>query len=177
MRLKHPAASSRLSLCLLLLMMMAGGTATTARASEIDVPIARDLHADAALMRTARVPLLLIVSQSYCNYCQLLKKEIIKPMLVSGRYTDKVIIRELLIDSDESIRDFTGATVIAHDLAQRYREWLTPTVLLLDTKGNELVTRIRGINNVDYYGYYLDKAIDQARSVLSTDRAVTHISP
>ena len=112
--------------------------------------------------------LLVIVSRTDCGYCQVLKREFIRPMLISGNYTDKVLIRELLLDKDTSITDFDGTRTTASMIAQRYDEWLTPTVLFLSPSGDELTPRRRGINTVEYYGYYLDKAIDQARSALPT---------
>jgi thioredoxin-related protein len=130
------------------------------------VPQALDLQTDAARARSDRIPILLMIARSDCVYCAQLKREIIGPMLVSGRYADKVIIRELLLDDPQTIVDFNGAPVSAAELGRRYREQLTPTVLLLAADGRELVTRIRGISNIEYYGYYLDKAIGQARAAL-----------
>lgn len=159
MRAKLTLRQWLLSICLILIL-------SPVYSSEIEVPPARDLQADAAEMQAKRLPMLLIVSQSDCGYCLKLKQTIIRPMLSSGLYNDKVIIRELLMDDFEAVTDFDGSQLTGSQLAQHYQEWLTPTVLLLDFHGRELVERIRGINNVDYYGYYLDKAIEKAGRLL-----------
>lgn len=119
--------------------------------------------------RSGHVPILLVVSQADCPYCKLLKREILEPMLVSGEYDGRVLIRELLIDSERPVRDFEGRAVPPDQLARRYRARLTPTVLFLDYRGRELTERMVGINTVEFYGYYLDAAIDTARQRLGAD--------
>ena len=119
--------------------------------------------------RSGRMPILLVVSQEDCPYCELLKREILEPMLVSGEYDGRVLIRELLIDAELPVRDFDGQAVAPDALARRYRARLTPTVLFLDDRGRELTERMIGINTVDFYGYYLDAAIDSARERLRAD--------
>ncbi|MCK5361468.1 MAG: thioredoxin fold domain-containing protein, partial [Gammaproteobacteria bacterium] len=110
-----------------------------------------------------------VVSQADCPYCELLKREILEPMLISGEYDGRVLIRELLIDSELPVRDFDGQAIAPDALAQRYRARLTPTVLFLDDRGRELTKPMIGINTVDFYGYYLDAAIDVARERLRAD--------
>ncbi len=119
--------------------------------------------------RAGRLPILLLVSQSDCPYCELLKREILRPMLISGDYDGRVLIRELLIDSELPVRDFDGRAVVPDALAKRYRVRLTPTVLFLDDRGREVAERIVGINTVDFYAYYLDAAIDAAGARLAAD--------
>jgi hypothetical protein len=75
----------------------------------------------------------------------------------------------LRIDSALPLRDFDGQSVAPDALASRYRTRLTPTVLFLDDRGRELTERIIGINTVDFYGYYLDAAIDAAGEHLAAD--------
>jgi thioredoxin-related protein len=119
--------------------------------------------------RTGQMPILLVVSQADCPYCELLKREILEPMLISGEYDGRVLIRELLIDSELPVRDFDGQAIAPDALARRYRARLTPTVLFLDHRGRELTERMIGINTVDFYPYYLDAAIDAARERLRAD--------
>jgi thioredoxin-related protein len=119
--------------------------------------------------RAGRMPIVLVVSRADCPYCELLKEEILQPMLISGDYDGRVLIRELLIDSALPLRDFDGQAIAPDALASRYRTRLTPTVLFLDHRGRELTERMIGINTVDFYGYYLDAAIDAAGEHLAAD--------
>jgi thioredoxin-related protein len=121
-----------------------------------------DLQQDGLHASQRNIPLMIMFSQEDCAFCLKLTEEIINPMLISGDYTDRVLIRELMIDSGMDIIDFSGKPVNPRELFNRYRLFVTPSVLILDSSGKELAERQIGINTVDYYGYYLDQAIDKA---------------
>jgi hypothetical protein len=130
------------------------------------VVLERDLQALGSLARKRQLPIMLIVSASDCSFCERLKQTIIEPMNRSGRYVDTVLIREWMIDASRPVRDFNGDTVTGQAVAMRYQASVTPTVLLLSPDGEELAKRLVGINNVDFYGWYLDQAIETARDEL-----------
>ena len=160
---KHTISVRRILLTLLIGALAVSFSASAASNDNgIIVPVARDLQEDAQYNESRRLVLLLIIARTDCNYCALLKRAIIRPMIASGAYQDKVIIRELLLDDTSSVIDFDGTLTTAATIAHRYKEQLTPTVLFLSPSGVELTPRIRGINTVDYYGYYLDEAIEKA---------------
>ena len=48
------------------------------------------------------VPVVLF-SASHCGYCTIIKEEFLKPMLLSGDYVDKVLIRKLVIDGGRTL--------------------------------------------------------------------------
>ena len=121
-----------------------------------------NLKADSELARSQSVPLLVMFSQEHCAFCLKLTEEILEPMLISGDYTDRVLIRELMIDGNQDIIDFSGFSTDPREVFSRYLLYVTPSILLLDSQGKELAERQIGINTVDYYGYYLDEAINQA---------------
>lgn len=127
---------------------------------------ARELATDAAFASARGLPILLAVTRDLCSYCEQLKARILLPMLRSGEYEDRVIIRELRLDSSQTIRGFDGETTTPGRLAEAYDASFAPTVLLVDASGRELVPRMVGVNTLDMYGYYLDQAIDQAHAVL-----------
>ena len=121
-----------------------------------------NLQADSALARGRAIPLMLMFSQAYCSFCRKLTEEVLEPMLISGDYTGSVLIRELMIDANQDIIDFSGKRVAPDAVFSRYQLRVTPSVLLLDDKGTELAERQVGINTTEFYGYYLDLAIQQA---------------
>lgn len=127
----------------------------------VNVTQTTSLQDDAQLAQQKQVPLLIIFSQEYCGFCEKLKEEIIHPMLISDDYTNKVVIRELRIDG-QNINDFNGRMIGPGDIFTRYMLHVTPSLLLLDKNGDELAERQIGINTIDYYGYFLDKAIEHA---------------
>lgn len=121
-----------------------------------------DLQQDGLLAQQKKLPLMIVFSQEDCSFCIQLTEEIINPILISGDYRDRVIIRELMIDSGEDIIDFDGSPVHPREIFTRYLLYVTPSVLIMNGHGEELAERQVGINTVDYYGYYLDEAIKQA---------------
>ncbi len=126
------------------------------------VPPATDLRADASAASAAGLPMLLVVTREDCGFCALLKRTVIVPMILSGEYETRVIIRELNIDAEAPVVDFDGSRVTTFAVANRYDAVFTPTVLLVGPQGEELHDRLLGINNHEMYLYYLDQAIGLA---------------
>ena len=131
-----------------------------------------DLSEVAAAAERQGVPILLIVSQHACPFCELLKTEIIDPMRISGDYVDKVVMVEILMDAETEIRDFHGNLVRPGVIADAYKVWVTPTLLFLDHTGREIHPRTLGVNTVEMYGHYLDLSLQEAlRAVRTQDRS------
>jgi len=128
----------------------------------IEVPVATSLRAAGEAAAGRQLPILLVFSAFECPYCETLEEEFLRPMLISGEYTDKIIIRKLLLDQGAYVTDFSGNVVAVDSLASRYGVFVTPTLLFLDTRGNELAERMIGINTLEMYGGYLDECIDTA---------------
>jgi len=129
-----------------------------------EVPLVDDL---AALGRTAerrRLPIVLLVSRSDCSYCMVIKDEVLNPMMKSGEYVDTALIGELMLDAAAPLRWFDGEQGIREELASRFEADVTPTLLFLGPDGAELTPRIRGINTVELFGFYVDRAIGTART-------------
>ena len=122
----------------------------------------QDLYQEGRTAAEKRLPILIMFSMQHCPYCELIREDFLKPMLRSGDYENKVIIREIHSDSYASMRDFDGKDISVDALAHRYRASLSPTVVFLDHKGKELSKRMIGVTTVHYYGGYLDDAIDQS---------------
>lgn len=110
--------------------------------------------------------LLLLVSQPGCTYCEQIKEEIIMPMIRSGLYDSHTLIRQIVINNDEYLIDYNGNRTSTTAFAHGYQAWATPTLLFLDNQGNELAPRMIGINTPEYYGYYVDRALEQSRALL-----------
>jgi thioredoxin-related protein len=133
-------------------------------AEEVLTPVniieAQNLHQEGRNAAEKRLPILIMFSMEHCPYCELIREDFLKPMLRSGDYTDKVIIREIHSDSYATVRDFNGANISVEELTHRYGASLSPTVVFLDHKGRELSKKMIGITTVYYYGGFLDDAIE-----------------
>jgi thioredoxin-related protein len=117
------------------------------------------------------VILLLAVTRDGCPYCARLRRDVLLPMIRSGDYSDRVVIREMMMEPDAPVVDFTGRTSSTAQMATEYEVTITPTVLLLDGSGRSLHPPITGINNAEMYGYYLDQAIESAAAALAAGQA------
>jgi thioredoxin-related protein len=127
-----------------------------------EVEPATDLQADARLAREKRVPLLLVFEAAHCPYCRELEASYLRPMLISGDYDDRVVIRAVDLDEQAFLRDFQGSEVTPRALADRYRIRVTPTMVLLGPSGEELTDRLVGVGIVDFFGADIDAAIGRA---------------
>jgi len=134
------------------------------------VPVTRNLQADGASSTQRGVPIMLVFSAPGCRYCRLLDKDFLKPMLISGDYTNKVLIRKVMIGNDATLVDFSGKQEPADKLARDYHVHVTPTVLFLDAKGHQLAPPMVGVSSPDYYGSYLDQSITAALKRLHAEQ-------
>jgi thioredoxin-related protein len=118
-----------------------------------------DLRAEAAHGK----PILVEFALTGCPYCRVAEEEFLEPMIRSGAYEDKVLIRRLRMDRGNTVLDFDGREIAAAELARRYGASLAPTVVVLDPADGELLAEpVVGLKTVDFYGGYLDRAIEQA---------------
>ncbi len=129
-----------------------------------DLPYVKIKHASnfsqlAEQARTQEKIILLEVSASYCEFCELLEEEFIKPMLRNNDYDVDVLIRKIDLDGTHNVIDFSGDEMSIHEFTQQFKAQFTPTLLFLDSNGNEVAPRIVGIYSLDLYGGYLDDAL------------------
>lgn len=156
----------RLKIFALLLTLFASFTAAAGPSEPGVLPATQDLAALAEQARERRLPILVMFSQRGCPYCTVVEEEFLEPMMRSGDYQDKVIMRRVMVDSFTPITDFDGQEVEANAFASRYRGYLTPTVVFLDARGRQLAPPVVGITTVDFYGGKLDAAIEESLSRL-----------
>jgi len=140
-----------------------------------DLPYVEILQASdfAALSRESRATgkvIMLEMSASYCGFCRTLEEEIIKPMLRSGDYEQNVLIRKLDIDSYSDIRHFGGDTISPAQLASQLNVFVTPTLIFLDSRGQEVSDRILGVYSLDYFGAYVDDALIEGHRKIQQNR-------
>ena len=140
--------------------------APAALPAEVTVPVATDLLADGETARSSRLPILLAFMARHCSYCEVLEEGYLKPMLRSGEYAERILIRKLILDNGSHLADFAGKKISATALATRYRVYVTPTILFVDAAGMELARRMVGFNTPEMYGGYLEQCIETARHVI-----------
>lgn len=125
-----------------------------------------DLVSDGAAMRAAKVPMVVLYSQAGCSYCDEARTYIV-PMANEPANAKRALFRQIDIDSDAALTDFAGQSTTHRRLAGQLGARVTPTVSVLDADGRTLVEPIVGMRLADFYGQYLDNAIDDARATLA----------
>lgn len=126
------------------------------------VPPVSDLQKDAAAARAINGVILVAVVAENCVYCEHVLNDFLIPMSHNPSYQQRVIMRQALISSLADVRNFDGSNTSPSELADKYGVHFTPTVIILDADGNRLVKPLIGFNTPDFYGAYLDQAIDDA---------------
>lgn len=130
-----------------------------ARESALPVPVS--LQASAALAVARGDPLVLLVSLPGCPFCEAVRRNYLLPMLADGLPAWQITVHDRL----QKILDFNAQASSGAALAARWKIRVTPTVLFFDAKGTEIAHRLEGIS-ADFYGAYLDSALEIARQQL-----------
>lgn len=126
------------------------------------LPYVKDFTAEGKAAQAKQLPILVLFMSPHCFYCERVLKEFLLPMTRNADYKTKVIMRQIDIGSNAKLRDFNGELTTQRQFASARKVQLVPTVKLFDGQGNELTEPIVGLLTVDYYGGYLDNAIDEA---------------
>ena len=121
-----------------------------------------DLRTTAQQAKAKKLPILIMFGTDECPYCEMLKEEFLIPMLISGDYEDKVILREADIDAGDSIINFSGKKISIDEFRDHYGVKLYPTMVLVDHEGKQLVEKIVGITTPSLFGGTIDDRIDEA---------------
>ncbi len=138
----------------------------TAAAAEI--PAARALDADGRRADAERLPVVLLYSATWCAWCTAVKDEFFQHMVDDPAYRERIILREVTIDSQIPLVDFAGSSGTHQDFATAGGVRLVPTVRFVDGGGQQLAAEMVGVTTLDYYGWYLDRRIEQALDRLRT---------
>ena len=165
----NPRKFSLFTLFLLLTVVLSG---RALYADDVRIQKVIDLESLGELARDRKLPILLMFSQDDCPYCTVMEEDYLKPMLRSGQYTDKVIIRKVKIDDFDTFTDFDGNRIEADHLTGRYRAWVTPTLVFVDGNGEEVARKLVGIGTEGFFAGDIDNAIDHALSRLRSSVAL-----
>jgi len=126
--------------------------------------MAKDLHQEGSVAIDNGRVFLLFVTREGCPYCARLRREVLRPMVISGEYDNTLVIRELMMEPDEAVVDFDGTPSSTASVAARLGVSVTPAVLLLSGSGKALTDPIVGFNNAESYSLALDRALGEAIS-------------
>ncbi|WP_043343297.1 thioredoxin [Cupriavidus basilensis] len=136
---------------------------TSALAATPHLPPVNDLAIQAAAAASRGEPLVVLVTLPGCVYCETVRRNYLGPQAAAG----EIEARELDMTADTPLRNADGSMTTAREWARSRNVAVAPTVLFLDARGRSLATPLRGMQP-DFYGAYLEQALDQARSALAS---------
>lgn len=98
-------------------------------------------------LNTARMTersIVLLVEQKNCAYCQRLKRDLFVPLARDPEYQEQLVFVSLRTDPDEPLVEKNGKEISTFEFAQSFDALTTPTILFLDSDGNEISHRLVG---------------------------------
>jgi thioredoxin-related protein len=150
-------------------LLLAGLSTEPAQAGT--VPIASDLQEDASTSRAANLPILLIYTAKHCHYCDEVKAGVFNPIAADPAYRERMLLREVRIDSDIRLVGFNGDVTSHRSFATDRGITIVPTLEFLDGAGLQVSRPLVGVSIPDYYGAYVDNGIEQAIRNLRAQRS------
>ncbi len=129
------------------------------------LPWVSDLSLESRQAACKGQPLVVMFGTSECPYCKIVRSLFMVPLPEDERYPG-IVVRELEIDSDTQVKDFSGKLASMRKLAESYGVYLVPTVMVFGPDGKQAGKPIIGISNEDYYGFYLDQVIAAGTSMV-----------
>ena len=147
----------------LLLAIVAWGHASAFAQEDVSegVPYARDFQKDAALAKEKKGVVVVMFSGAHCSYCETVLNEFLIPMSRNADYQAKMVVRKVETSSYLELKDFQGGKTPHRRFAGDSGVRMVPTVMVFDSAGKLLSKPVVGLGTIDYYGYYLDQAIDK----------------
>lgn len=127
---------------------------------------ARDLARDGRDMNARKLPMMVLYSQANCAWCERARREYLIPMQRDPAYRDKVVLRQIDIDSDAPLTDFSGQATTHRAFGKAQNARVAPTILVYGPTGERLSEPIVGFRIPDFYGAYLERSIDEGLAML-----------
>ncbi len=116
----------------------------------------------AELSRERHLPVVILVGDEDCAYCELLKRELLLPMARAGRLTNLALLRELSMRTGGKLVDFDGERIRSRIFLSRYKVFVSPTLLFLDSDGHPLHAPLVGYDRTEQYRSRLLKALNDS---------------
>ncbi|MCY7386676.1 MAG: thioredoxin, partial [Burkholderiales bacterium] len=135
-----------------------------AASAETALPPARDLAADAVAAARSGMPLIVMISLPGCPHCEVVRRSHLLPLLRAGNATHSSLIRQVEINGQEKLRDFSGRSITHADFASNYKIKVAPVVMFFGVGGEQLAAPLVGAMIPDFYGAYFDAALAEAKS-------------
>ncbi|QCU89214.1 thioredoxin family protein [Thiomicrorhabdus sediminis] len=120
-----------------------------------------------------KLPIMLVFSAEWCEFCEVLDEKVFTPMVKNRLYDEKVVLlRHVGVDLQDPITLWDGRTMKKSQWAYEIDADLTPTVLFVDAYGKEIAPRIVGIQTLDLYATVIHQNINTAYRNMGLDKQI-----
>ena len=106
--------------------------ASCAHASKINPAL--NFQFDGANAKEKNAVILILYTASYCHYCVRVKAEVFNHIADDPKYRNHIILREVIIDSENTLREFGGSIVDHPDFAKKRGVLIVPTLEIVNPK-------------------------------------------
>lgn len=120
-----------------------------------------------------QLPIMLIFSAEWCEYCEILDEYVFTPMILGKLYDNKLMLmRHVGLDEPEPITDWDGQSLTKEQWAYKLDADLTPTVLFVNAQGKEIAPRIIGIPEISLYANVIHRNLNIAYKNMGLSRQI-----
>lgn len=124
-------------------------------------------------MRHTSNPMVVLFSQKACSWCDQARAYLV-PMARDSGERAPALFRQINLDDDTGLIDFSGRQTTQRAFARTEKVRFTPTVVIFGAKGERLGDPIVGMRLPDFYGQYVEQAIEDARARMINPLERTH---
>lgn len=132
------------------------------------VPVARDLAAEGQAMPDRDRPVVVLFSRQLCGWCDKARREHLNAMAANP--ATGALFRQVDIDSDAALVDFSGQTTSHRAFGRRHNVKLAPTLMFFAADGRPLAGAIVGYRIPEFYGTLIERAIEDSRAQLRGEK-------
>ncbi len=162
---------------LVLACFLSSPLAAQAPGSHTSLTIARDLATEARQAAAQGKAYVVLFSETGCPWCERVRREFLLPMQEDPQYNAKAVFRQINIDSDEALRDFSGRASTHRHFAQSEGMRFYPTVALYTPEGKQAAEKLTGFTNAVYYGSSIERRINAALARITVTQPLNQQIP
>ncbi|GKT11887.1 MAG: hypothetical protein ISEC1_P0860 [Thiomicrorhabdus sp.] len=137
------------------------------------LPLAVDLYKAGITADKNKVPVVIFVTATWCNYCRRLEENILEPLFLTTDLESYGEFSQLLLDKPHwMMKDFNNNNIEMKTLGPKMGVKVVPTTLFLNSKGEQIAEPIIGLTLEEFYPGNLERSLNQALKVLGNPKRV-----
>lgn len=122
-----------------------------------------DFHYVAQQASQQNIPIMIMFTAKWCEFCNQLKREVLDPMIKGGLYDGYAMyMRQVSLDLHSPIVFSATETIQKRQFARLYNADITPTIIFVDSRGVPVGDRIVGVADVQLFGGMIHRSLNQA---------------